>query len=162
MARSLVRRWEQSLPVIQERTASFARSYQIERSDLESLASEVFVRASKKWRRDSSFPTFLNRCLTNSFHNYCQREARGVIRDPQDFRFLMDGRVEATETMDMVSSLSTEARQVCGLALEETSPCLCPREMKREIVRELRARKWTWKRIWNTFKEIREALNDKV
>lgn len=63
---------------------------------------------------------------------------------------------------EILQEMSKEAREVCEmiLASPEEFAGFPPRVCRGRIYRELRNRGWSWGKIWNSFKEIKGALNE--
>ncbi len=63
--------------------------------------------------------------------------------------------------MAFVEQLSPEARVICDMVVNEHEiylPTHQPKKCRGILLQTLRDRKWTWNQIWDTFREVKDAL----
>jgi len=108
---------------------------------------------------NSCLKTILNKEITKNENEFSSEEPELLhTHEPSPEQQLL-----AKERLsELLNRLSPEALAVCDLVLNEPEiylPLDKPKECRGIIFRALRARNWSWPKIWKTFREVKEELS---
>lgn len=109
---------------------------------------------------DSCLKTLLNKHTTKNENEFLAEEIELLLHTHEpspEQQLLAEERLS-----ELLNRLSPEALTVCDLVLNEPEiylPLDKPKECRGIIFRTLRARDWSWPKIWKAFREVKEALS---
>lgn len=143
----------------------------MEFGDLMSEANEAFVFASRKFEksRETNFSTFLYTHVKYELINAVIKNHKKWSERTEAENVNLAGNVSySPETricfLNHLRSLSNEAQEVLKIVLSSPSDflkeagSLAPKKIRGVIYKKLLKRNWPQRKIWKTFKEIKEAL----
>lgn len=143
----------------------------MEFEDLMGVANEAYVFASRSFdkSREINFSTFLYTHVKNDLINaviknhrrWCERTEMESINLAGNVSYSPETRVCF---LSHLRSLSNEAQEVLKMVLSSPSDLLkeagslAPKKIRGTIYKKLLKQKWPVKKIFKTFREIKEAL----
>ena len=171
-----------SIGTIRGRANSWHRSNRIypDYDDLISIGNEVFLNCVTEYnpkKANAKFNTFLFASLNSAYYYHCITLPNQKRRPPQKPALITDWMVEELYSPDpspeqlllfaeKLKTLSPNATFITDLVLNPPKEFLThmisetgtARVSKKRIQRYLRDKEWPYNKIWNKFREIKEAL----
>lgn len=171
--------------MINHRAHSFCCTTGHSFDEMKSVANWAFMRAIPRWKpHKGPFGTWLYRYITLRLIDYVKRTDLPLSKSKLEDLIRMSGcpgrvlhiedtiksqyneydPVLASSAMDLIASLSKEAREVVSILLTNPTEVLDligdePPRIVRGILKEyLHDQGWSFKLIWKTFRELKEAM----
>lgn len=136
----------------------FQRTTGIEWEELFGEACLAYARAIPKYNpKKSSFRTWIYTCMRSHLSLFCSNNQNGKKREP-----LHDNIAALQPTPSRIDFLSKDAQLVCKIVVESPTKFyqVSPKLARQEIKNQLRTIGWKWRRIFNTFREIKGEQNE--
>ena len=161
--------YEEHKKIIYKKARSFHKTTGHGLEDLVSEGNVLFMRAIQTYdkRKKIKFSTWLWKILTNGLITYTTKTDI-PNQDPE--LELLDCREQWNPSAclifkEKIENLSEEAKEVVGILLScpgellELSGIEAPKIVRGKLKRYLKEESnWTWEKIYNSFREIREVL----
>lgn len=155
---------------------SYQRTTGLDFDDLFSVASIGYCRGINTWKENAGAKrtTWCYYCMQNELNGYLQQRER-FYQFPEDndsedddipFEdYYLQNEIDPykeLEFKDSIKALSTNSRTLIKIIFESPNEFLeqAPKLNRGKIKNLLRKQGWSWSEIWNSFKEIKELLNE--
>jgi RNA polymerase sigma factor (sigma-70 family) len=143
----------------------------LEFDDLFAEACLAYLEASSSYNPSKGKKTtFIHHVVTNRINSLISRESTREIKEMEagmlwlrDEPWTPEQQLIAQENWQrFLERLSPESQAICSLILDETDiylPTDKPKQCRGIIMRELRSRGWGWSAIWDSFRELKQAVS---
>lgn len=173
-----IKHYEQYQLLILERAISFHKKTGIDVNDLIGQANLIYCIARQKYKpeRKAKFSVFLYHCLNNRLFDYVKKQRRydNIIKNyksHKESKLQLNSQTNISLYLNnfnlfyFIEKLSKEAQFIVNIFLSDPIKILkikgteSPREIRSKLCKYLRQKNWKYKKIWDTYTELKSFIH---